>query len=226
MKIKQMKAKVTSLLFLVFISISPLCGQNTEPSMDSLSYSLGILLAQNLKQQGFNEVDLDGLMQGVSDMVNGNELKIKMQDANRIVQEYVEAQQAKQYEDVINEGKLFLEENAQKEGVQTTSSGLQYRVINEGTGTQPTATSSVTVHYTGKLLDGTIFDSSYNRNEPTTFGVNQVIPGWTEALQLMKEGSKWEIFIPYNLAYGERGAGQAIPPFSTLIFEVELISVH
>ncbi|NRB61769.1 MAG: FKBP-type peptidyl-prolyl cis-trans isomerase [Saprospiraceae bacterium] len=193
--------------------------------MDSLSYSLGILLAQNLKQQGFDNVNLDDLARGVADQINGNPLQIEMKEANRIVQEYAEAQQAKKYEGIIKEGEAFLAANAQKEGVSTTASGLQYRVITPGTGAQPTASSSVTVHYSGKLLDGTEFDSSYKRNEPTTFGVGQVISGWTEALQLMKEGSKWEIFIPYNLAYGERGAGQAIPPYATLIFEVELISV-
>ena len=220
-----MKAKAFSFLCLAFISISALKGQNNEPSMDSLSYSLGILLAQNLKQQGFDNVNLDDLARGVADQINGNPLQIEMKEANRIVQEYAEAQQAKKYEGIIKEGEAFLAANAQKEGVSTTASGLQYRVITPGTGAQPTASSSVTVHYSGKLLDGTEFDSSYKRNEPTTFGVGQVISGWTEALQLMKEGSKWEIFIPYNLAYGERGAGQAIPPYATLIFEVELISV-
>ena len=221
-----MNTKVLTCLLLVFFSISALCAQNTEPTMDSVSYSLGILLAQNLKQQGLDSVDVNTLSQGIDDVMSGNDLKVDLQEANRIVQEYMQAAQAKQYEGVIAEGKAFLEANAQKEGIQTTASGLQYRVVQEGTGASPADTSSVTVHYTGKLVDGTVFDSSLKRGEPTTFGVNQVIAGWTEGLQLMKEGAKYEFYIPYNLAYGERGAGGAIPPYATLIFEVELISVN
>lgn len=221
-----MNTKVLTCLLLVFFSISALRAQNTEPTMDSMSYSLGILLAQNLKQQGLDSVDVNTLSKGIDDVLAGNDLKVDLQEANRIVQEYMQAAQAKQYEGVIAEGKAFLEANAQKEGIQTTASGLQYRVVQEGTGATPADTSSVTVHYTGKLIDGTVFDSSLKRGEPTTFGVNQVIAGWTEGLQLMKEGAKYEFYIPYNLAYGERGAGGAIPPYATLIFEVELISVN
>jgi len=221
-----MNTKVLTCLLLVFFSISALGAQNTEPNMDSVSYSLGILLAQNLKQQGLDSVDINTLSQGINDVMSGNDLKVDLQEANRIVQEYMQAAQAKQFEGVIAEGKAFLEANAQKEGVQSTASGLQYRVVQEGTGATPADTSSVTVHYTGKLVDGTVFDSSLKRGEPTTFGVNQVIAGWTEGLQLMKEGAKYEFYIPYNLAYGERGAGGAIPPYATLIFEVELISVN
>lgn len=221
-----MNTKVLTCLLLVFFSISALRAQNTEPTMDSVSYSLGILLAQNLKQQGLDSVDVNTLSKGIDDVMSDNDLKVNLEDANRIVQEYMSAAQAKQYEGVIAEGKAFLEANAQKEGMQTTASGLQYRVVQEGTGATPADTSSVTVHYTGKLIDGTVFDSSLERGEPTTFGVNQVIAGWTEGLQLMKEGAKYEFYIPSNLAYGERGAGGAIPPYATLIFEVELISVN
>lgn len=221
-----MNTKVLTCLLLVFFSISALRAQNTEPTMDSVSYSLGILLAQNLKQQGLDSVDVNTLSKGIDDVMSGNDLEVNLEEANRIVQEYMSAAQAKQYESVIAEGKAFLEANAQREGIQTTASGLQYRVVQEGTGATPADTSSVTVHYTGKLIDGTVFDSSLKRGEPTTFGVNQVIAGWTEGLQLMKEGAKYEFYIPSNLAYGERGAGGAIPPYATLIFEVELISVN
>jgi FKBP-type peptidyl-prolyl cis-trans isomerase FklB len=221
-----MNTKVLTCFLLVFFSISALRAQNTEPTMDSVSYSLGILLAQNLKQQGLDSVDVNTLSKGIDDVMSGNELKVNLEEANRIVQEYMSAAQAKQYESVIAEGKAFLEANAKREGIQTTASGLQYRVVQEGTGATPADTSSVTVHYTGKLIDGTVFDSSLKRGEPTTFGVNQVIAGWTEGLQLMKEGAKYEFYIPSNLAYGERGAGGAIPPYATLIFEVELISVN
>jgi len=221
-----MNTKVLTCFLLVFFSISALRAQNTEPTMDSVSYSLGILLAQNLKQQGLDSVDVNTLSKGIDDVMSGNDLQVNLEEANRIVQEYMSAAQAKQYEGVIAEGKTFLEANAKNEGIQTTASGLQYRVVQEGTGATPADTSSVTVHYTGKLIDGTVFDSSLKRGEPTTFGVNQVIPGWTEGLQLMKEGAKYEFYIPSNLAYGERGAGGAIPPYATLIFEVELISVN
>lgn len=221
-----MSEKVIVSLLLVLFTIGALRAQNTEPNMDSVSYSLGILLAKNLKQQGFDSVDVPSLSQGIDDIISGNELKISPEDANRLVQEYMSAEQAKQFEGVIAEGQEFLKANAQREEVQTTASGLQYRIIQAGTGASPVDTSQVTVHYTGRLLDGTVFDSSVERGEPVTFGVTQVIAGWTEALQMMKEGAKWELFIPYNLAYGERGAGGAIPPYATLIFEVELLSVQ
>lgn len=221
-----MYRKALTFLLLLFFSISALRAQNNEPTMDSVSYSLGILLAQNLKQQGFDSVDVSSLSQGIDDMISGNDLKVSPEDANRMVQEYMSAAQAKQYEGAIAEGKEFLKANAQRDEVQTTASGLQYRVVQEGTGASPADTSQVTVHYTGKLLDGTVFDSSVQRGEPVTFGVTQVIAGWTEALKMMKEGARWELFIPYNLAYGERGAGGAIPPYATLIFEVELLKVQ
>lgn len=221
-----MLKKVLTFLLLLFFSISATRAQNNQSTMDSVSYSLGILLAQNLKQQGFDSVDVPSLSQGIDDMISGNDLKVSPEEANRVVQEYMSAAQAKQYEGVIAEGQEFLKANAQREDVQTTASGLQYRVIQEGTGASPADTSQVTVHYTGKLLDGTVFDSSVERGEPVTFGVTQVIAGWTEALKMMKEGAKWELFIPYELAYGERGAGGAIPPYATLVFEVELLKVQ
>lgn len=210
----------------MFFSISAMRAQNPQSPMDSVSYSLGILLAKNLQQQGLDSVNINDLSSGIDDVLSGNNLKIQPQQANQLVQEYMSAAQAKQFEGAIAEGKAFLRANAEREDVQTTASGLQYRIVEPGTGASPADTNQVKVHYTGKLLDGTIFDSSVQRGEPITFGVTQVIAGWTEALKLMKEGAKWELFIPYDLAYGERGAGNAIPPYATLIFEVELLEVQ
>jgi FKBP-type peptidyl-prolyl cis-trans isomerase FklB len=196
-----------------------------QSEMDSLSYSLGILLAQNLKSQGFNELDLNSLSKGMDDFIKGGELLINTADAQQIVQEYAQTQQAKKFEGAIAEGKKFLEENAGREGVVTLPSGLQYEVITAGEGPKPKPSEKVSVHYHGTLIDGTVFDSSVQRGQPAVFGVTQVIQGWQEALQLMPVGSKWKLFIPYDLAYGERGAGGKIGPFSTLIFEVELLEI-
>ncbi len=200
--------------------------QNVYNNMDSVSYSLGILMAKNLKQQGMSEINLESLKAGFSDVFEGNALKVDINQANQMVQAHMQAQQAKAYAGEIEAGKKFLEENATRSEVNTLPSGLQYEVIEAGSGDKPSATDEVTVHYRGTLLDGTEFDSSYKRGEPATFGVNQVIAGWTEALQLMSEGAKWKLYIPENLGYGERGAGGQIPPYATLIFEVELISVN
>ena len=194
--------------------------------MDSVSYSLGILLAQNLKSQGFENLDQQSLSAAIQDVLAGNELKYSLQEANSIVQKYVEQKQAAQFEGVMKEGKDFLETNAKQAGVTVLPSGLQYEVLKAGTGDKPAATDKVTVHYHGTLLNGDVFDSSVTRGEPATFGVNQVISGWTEALQLMPNGSKWKLFIPSDLAYGARGAGEQISPYATLIFEVELIKVN
>ncbi|HMO37852.1 MAG TPA: FKBP-type peptidyl-prolyl cis-trans isomerase [Saprospiraceae bacterium] len=194
--------------------------------MDSVSYSLGVLMAQNLKQQGFDQVDAAALTQGFEDALKGNALKINAEQANQLVSSYMQSKQAKQFEGVIAAGQQFLAENAQRPGVVTLPSGLQYEVLQEGTGTSPSDSDKVTVHYEGTLLDGTVFDSSVQRGQPATFGVTQVIQGWVEALQLMTEGAKWKLFIPHNLAYGERGAGPKIGPYSTLIFEVELLKIN
>lgn len=200
--------------------------QSNTTKMDSVSYSLGVLVAQNLKQQGFDSLDAASLSKGIEDVLKNNALKIDVNAANQLVQNYVQAQQSKKYEKNITEGKQFLEANAKRTGVVTLPSGLQYEIMTAGTGPKPTADQSVTVHYHGTLMDGTVFDSSVERGEPATFGVTQVIQGWVEALQLMPQGSKWKLFIPYDLAYGERAAGQAIQPYSTLIFEVELLSIN
>jgi len=190
------------------------------------SYGLGVLMASNLKNQGSDSIDVNILTEAMRDILTDGEVQMDEQEAMGIVQPYMTRAMEQRTEKMKAKGRDFLAENKSKEGVKTTESGLQYRVINSGAGKMPTADQSVTVHYTGKLIDGTVFDSSVERGEPATFGVSQVIDGWTEALQLMKEGDKWELFIPSELAYGERGAGGRIPPYSTLIFEVELIKVN
>lgn len=197
-----------------------------ENNMDSLSYSLGILMAQSLQKQGLSEIDAASFTKGVQDMIGGAELDIDVSKANQVVQEYMQAQQAKQFEGAINEGKEFLSKNGERAEVTVLPSGLQYEVLQEGTGPKPSPSDKVTVHYHGTLLDGTVFDSSVTRGQPATFGVTQVIQGWVEGLQLMPEGAKWRLYIPYNLAYGERGAGGKIGPYSTLIFDVELLKIN
>ncbi|HMN91384.1 MAG TPA: FKBP-type peptidyl-prolyl cis-trans isomerase [Saprospiraceae bacterium] len=208
------------------ISFTGATAQNTNTKMDSVSYSLGVLMAQNLKQQGFDKVDAASLVKGFEDVVQGNALKISADEANQVVSTYMQAKQAKQYEGVIAAGQQFLAENAKRPGVVTLPSGLQYEILRAGDGAKPMPQDQVTVHYEGKLLNGTVFDSSVQRGQPATFGVTQVIQGWVEALQLMPQGAKWKLFIPYNLAYGERGAGPTIGPYSTLVFEVELLKIN
>jgi FKBP-type peptidyl-prolyl cis-trans isomerase len=199
---------------------------------DKAGYSIGVNIGTSLKRDGV-DVNVDSLLSGLKDSFSGAELKMKPEEMQAALKELQTAMMAKAGEEskvrgdkAKKEGDDFLAANKAKEGVKTTASGLQYKVLKEGTGAQPKATDKVTVHYRGTLVDGTEFDSSYKRGEPATFGVDQVIKGWTEALQLMKAGSKWQLFIPSNLAYGERGAGQEIPPNAALIFEVELISVN
>lgn len=191
-----------------------------------VSYALGVVVGSNIESQELDSLDLGTLLIAIENVFNDQNLKLSKEEAEMAVQEYMqqagEAKKAKK----IDEAAEFLNENRTKEGVQVTESGLQYKVLKEGSGESPAATDKVTVHYKGMLTDGTVFDSSVERGEPVTFGVNQVIPGWTEALQLMQEGDKWELYIPYPLAYGERGAGAQIPPFSTLVFEVELLEVN
>lgn len=195
------------------------------------SYSIGADIGSKLKSQSI-EIDPDTLAQGIKDAVSGGKLLLTEQEINETLstlqKELMEkqAERAKQLgEKNKKEGEAFLSENKKKEGVKTLPSGLQYKVIKEGTGKTPKADDTVVTNYRGTLTDGTEFDSSYKRGQPATFPVKGVIAGWTEALQLMKEGSKWELFIPSSLAYGERGAGNVIGPNATLIFEIELISV-
>ena len=199
---------------------------------DKINYSVGYRLGSDFQRQGV-EMNSAIVQKGIDDATGGGEAlmteeemrTVMMTMATRIKAEQMEKMK-KQGAENVKAGEAFLAENAGKEGVKTTDSGLQYKVITAGAGKSPQKSDKVTVHYRGTLIDGTEFDSSYSRNEPATFGVGQVIPGWTEALQMMKEGDKWEIYIPSKLGYGERGAGAKIPPNSTLIFEVELISVN
>lgn len=205
--------------------------KETVPTManqkvDSVSYSLGVLIAQNLKQQGFKNLNGDDLASAINDVLADKPTIFSPEEANKCVTEYQQAEAAKAFAKNKEEGAAFLETNGKRAEVTTLLSGLQYEVINAGTGASPAATDKVTVHYHGTLLDGTIFDSSVDRGEPASFPVNGVIQGWVEALQLMKEGDKWKLFIPADLAYGERGAGKDIGPFATLIFEVELLKIN
>jgi FKBP-type peptidyl-prolyl cis-trans isomerase len=191
-----------------------------------VSYAIGVMIATNIQQQPFDSLDVEALTLAFRDVLNQGDVKLEQQEAEIIIQTYMqqmmEARSAKSKE----ESRAFLEQNRTKEGVVETASGLQYKVIEEGSGKTPGPADRVTVHYTGMLIDGTVFDSSLERGNPLTLGVSQIIPGWTEALQLMKEGAKWTLYIPAELAYGEQGAGGDIPPHATLIFEVELLKIE
>lgn len=200
--------------------------------MDKLSYALGIGIGSQLAGMGAKELNIDDFAQAIKDVISGSELKVDNAEAQTLVQNFFQEQEAKQQAAAAEAGKAakaageaFLAENGKKDGVVTLPSGLQYQVLKEGDGKKPSATDQVVCHYEGTLIDGTVFDSSYQRNQPATFGLNQVIPGWTEGVQLMQEGAKYRFFIPYKLAYGERGAGAQIPPFAALVFDVELIEV-
>ena len=200
--------------------------------MDKLSYALGIGIGSQLAGMGAKELNIDDFAQAIKDVISGSQLKVDNVEAQTLVQNFFQEQEAKQQAAAAEagkaakaEGEAFLAENGKKEGIVTLPSGLQYQVLKEGDGKKPSATDQVVCHYEGTLIDGTVFDSSYQRNQPATFGLNQVIPGWTEGVQLMQEGAKYRFFIPYKLAYGERGAGAQIPPFATLVFNVELIEV-
>ena len=199
--------------------------------MDKVSYALGIGIGRQLSQMGAADLNIDDFAQAIKDVIAGD-LKLGDAEEQQIVQEFFAKQEEKQKAEAAEKGKAakqdgekFLAENGKKEGVITTASGLQYQVLREGNGQSPKATDTVECHYEGTLIDGTKFDSSYDRGQTATFPLNQVIAGWTEGLQLMKEGGKYRFFIPYELGYGERGAGASIPPFSTLVFDVELVSV-
>lgn len=201
--------------------------------MDKISYALGLNIGQQLKQMGLKDVlDVESFAASITDTLQGNPLKVSTGEAQQLLNTFFAELEAKQQAAAAEagkaarmEGEKFLAENAKKPGVTTTKSGLQYEVLVEGTGRQPKASDTVRCHYEGTLLDGSVFDSSYRRGEPADFGLRQVIAGWTEGVQLMKEGAKFRFYIPYNLAYGERGAGSDIPPYAALIFDVELIKV-
>lgn len=200
--------------------------------MDQLSYALGLGIGHQLLQMNAEGLNIDDFAQAIKDVMTGGELKMKEAEAQQMVQQFFAEQEALQQAANAEKGKAakaegeqFLAENAKKEGVKTTASGLQYQVLRDGNGKQPKATDQVECHYEGTLIDGTKFDSSYDRGQTATFPLNQVIAGWTEGLQLMHEGAKYRFFIPYQLAYGERGAGASIPPYAALIFDVELVEV-
>ena len=200
--------------------------------MDKVSYALGLGIGRQLSDMGAQELNIDDFAQAIKDVIAGRELAIDNREAQQIVQDFFQAQEKKQraanaakHQALKAEGEKYLAENAQKEGVITLPSGLQYQVLREGNGKTPKATDSVRCHYEGMLIDGTLFDSSIQHGEPATFPLNGVIAGWTEGLQLMQEGAKYRFFIPYQLGYGERGAGGSIPPFAALVFDVELLEV-
>ena len=201
--------------------------------MDKFSYALGLGIGQQLKQMGLKgTLVINDFAASIPDVLEGNDLKLSQQEGQKIVNAFFQELEQKQNaakaaagKVAKEEGSKFLAENAKKDGIIVTKSGLQYEVLTEGTGKKPKATDTVRCHYEGRLLDGTVFDSSYKRNAPADFGLQQVIAGWTEGVQLMAEGAKYRFYIPYMLAYGEGGAGASIPPFATLIFDVELIKV-
>ena len=201
--------------------------------MDKLSYALGLGIGQQLAQMGAgSDLNVDEFAQSIKDVLEGRELKVSHREAQELVQSYfakkeekMNAERAEKGKAAREEGEKYLAENAKKDGIITLPSGLQYQVLKEGNGKKPSAKDSVKCHYEGFLIDGTVFDSSVQRGEPAVFGLQQVIAGWTEGLQLMQEGAKYRFFIPYRLAYGEGGAGALIPPFAALIFDVELIEV-
>lgn len=201
--------------------------------MDKFSYALGLGIGQQLKQMGLKgTLVINDFAASITDVLEGNDLKVSHQEGQKIVNAFFQELEQKQNaakaaagKVAKEEGSKFLAENAKKDGIIVTKSGLQYEVLTEGTGKKPKATDTVRCHYEGRLLDGTVFDSSYKRNAPADFGLQQVIAGWTEGVQLMAEGAKYRFYIPYILAYGEGGAGASIPPFATLIFDVELIKV-
>jgi len=227
--------KLTTVLLAVFLMVSPVFAEEDsvlKTENDKISYTIGVDIGNKLKRQPL-ELNPDFIARGVKDSLTDGKLLMTEQEINdsmsALRKELAEKQMALVKETGMKnkiEGEAFLAENMKKEGVVTTPSGLQYKVIKEGAGKTPILTDTVTVHYLGVLVDDTEFDSSYRRGQPATFRVDGVISGWTEALQLMKEGAKWQLYIPSNLAYGERSVGDKIGPETTLIFEVELVSVN
>lgn len=236
-KINQMKNSILYLLVLGLIVAATSCQQGgpanvkMETSVDSVSYAIGVLVGANNKKQlesapGSDEMSMEIMAAAFRAASLGEEAVITEEDANALVQKFFAQAGEREAQANLEEGNKFLEENGKRDGVTTTESGLQYEILTEGTGEKPGGTDQVRVHYHGTTIDGNVFDSSVDRGEPAVFGVNQVIKGWTEALQLMPVGSKWKLFVPSDLAYGAQGAGQAIGPHTTLIFEVELLAIQ
>jgi FKBP-type peptidyl-prolyl cis-trans isomerase FklB len=221
-----------SIVYLSFAAIITSCNAQDKKSssstmkteIDSVSYGLGVSVGENLKKSNFENLNFDLIAKGMSDFYAGKP-GMTAEQANNSIRAFMAVAEKKKGEENVKKGQSFLDENKKKEGVKVTASGLQYSVIKEGTGAKPTINDNVTTHYHGTLIDGTVFDSSVDRGQPASFPVSGVIPGWTEALQMMAVGSKYKLFVPSNLAYGDRGAGPQIGPNTTLIFEVELISI-
>lgn len=218
-------------LILALLLVSPAYAADFKDNQQKISYAIGMSIGTDLQRQKI-ELDLEQLSAGLAAAYSGSEARLSQEEMVNVLIAYQQEMQQKQQEEQkaaaaenIAAGAAYLAENGKKEGVKTTASGLQYEVMTQGEGATPTAQDKVTVNYRGTLIDGTEFDSSYKRGEPATFGVSGVIPGWTEALQLMKEGDKFRLVIPANLAYGDRGAPPVIAPGSTLVFEVELLKV-
>tara|TARA_B100001540_G_C15733000_1_gene608522 strand:- start:543 stop:1214 length:672 start_codon:yes stop_codon:yes gene_type:complete len=221
--------KTINLIIVSAMLLTTACSNNNykapETEEEKVSYSLAVNVASGIKQQGLSKIDINSLAKGFNDVLEGNELDITEEESMKILQDYFQKLSAEKQEEANEKEQAYLTENAAKEGVITTKSGLQYEILSSGNGKKPNAEDKVTVHYHGMLTDGTVFDSSVDRGEPASFPVNGVIPGWVEGLQLMSVGDKWKLTIPSNLAYGERGAGGVIGPGETLIFEVELLSI-
>ena len=194
--------------------------------MDKISYAIGLSMGQNLMGSGVTSLDYADLAAGIKDVLEKNQPQISYQEAQQVLGKFFSELEEKIADEAKAAGEAFLAENAKREGVKVTESGLQYEVLEATIGQKPKATDKVRVHYEGTLIDGTVFDSSYKRGESITFGLNQVIKGWTEGLQLMSIGSKYKLYLPYQLAYGERGAGANIPPYAALIFTVELLGIE
>ena len=194
--------------------------------MDKISYAIGLSMGQNLLGSGVTSLEYADLAAGIKDVLEKNQPQISYQEAQQVLGKFFSELEAKIAGEAKAAGEAFLAENAKREGVKVTESGLQYEVLEATIGQKPKATDKVRVHYEGTLIDGTVFDSSYKRGESITFGLNQVIKGWTEGLQLMSIGCKYKLYLPYQLAYGERGAGANIPPYAALIFTVELLGIE
>lgn len=225
MKFRILISAITASLLLHAVNVT---AANFESEADRFSYALGFQIGQGFKRDKL-DIDVDIVANAIKDVMQGKEMQLSMEEmrgAMVSVRQKIQALQTEKANAAKSVGEEFLSANKTKEGIITLESGVQYKILDSGSGKQPKATDSITAHYQGTLISGAVFDSSYQRGEPATFGVGQVIKGWTEILQLMHEGDKWEVFIPSKLAYGERGAGQNIGPHETLIFDIELISVN
>lgn len=223
-----MKLKTLVLLPLLLAAPTIVSAADVKTDKQKLSYIFGVQVGQGLKAEGV-ELEMDAFSAGITDMMEGNKPKIDQATAQKLVQDYQQKKQAKMAETAAKKQKqadAFLAKNAKEKGVVVTATGLQYKVLEQGKGKSPTSEDKVVAHYTGKLLDGTVFDSSVERGEPATFPVSGVIKGWQEALPMMKEGAKWQLVIPANLAYGDRGIGNIIGPNETLMFDIELVSIE